>query len=291
MHDRWIRRGSVRINGFMGVEKRLVLLALSMVFWGSFILGGCSSTTPAPVYGWNWQGPAPDGFYRVRKGDSLSIVAQRLGIGARKLAKWNGLKSPYLIYADTLLRVAPPDAATHGRSATPGRIAKKAVMPTGKPDATPGSPRKSGANSVAAVARATRSEPPSRRPESTGIAWEWPLSGPLLQGFQASDRTRQGIRIGGRAGEQVRASADGWVVYSGGGLKGYGNLIIIKHNDRYLSAYGFNRSLFVKEGDPVTRGQAVAEVGQGAEGTHLLHFEVRRDGTAVDPIAYLPPRN
>ncbi len=132
---------------------------------------------------------------------------------------------------------------------------------------------------------------PGSRREPSGIAWEWPLNGQLLQRFKASDRTRQGIRIEGRAGEQVRASADGWVVYSGGGLKGYGNLIIIKHNEKYLSAYGFNRWLFVKEGDRVKRGQAVAEVGQGPEGTHLLHFEVRRNGTAVDPIAYLPPRN
>ncbi|MBK5964248.1 peptidase M23 [Thiocystis minor] len=269
----------------MGVEQRLVLLALSMAFWLPLILDGCSSTTPAPVYGWNWQGPAPDGFYRVRKGDSLSVVAQRLGIGTRKLVKWNGLKPPYLIYADTLLRVVPPNAASSRR------IAKKAVTPPRKPDVTPESRSKSSANAVAAIPKETREDAPRRRPETSGITWEWPLDGPLMQGFQASDRTRQGIRIGGRSGAQVRASADGWVVYSGGGLKGYGNLIIIKHNDRYLSAYGFNRSLFVKEGDRVTRGQAVAEVGQGAEGTHLLHFEVRLDGTAVDPIAYLPPRN
>ena len=129
------------------------------------------------------------------------------------------------------------------------------------------------------------------RRETSRINWEWPLNGALLQTFRATDRTRQGIRIGGRAGEPVRACADGIVVYSGGGLKGYGNLIIIKHTDQYLSAYGFNRSLLVKEGEHVTRGQTIAEVGQGPEGTHLLHFEVRRNGTAVDPLAYLPPRN
>ncbi len=97
--------------GEMGVEKRSMLLALSLAIWLPLILSGCGSTTPAPVYGWNWQGPAPQGFYLVRNGDSLSVVAQRLGISTRKLVRWNGLKPPYIIYADTLLRVAPPDGS------------------------------------------------------------------------------------------------------------------------------------------------------------------------------------
>jgi lipoprotein NlpD len=276
----------------MGVAKRLVFLALCLTVWLPSILGGCSSTTPAPVYGWNWQGPVPEGFYLVRNGDSLGLVAQRLGISARKLAKWNGLKSPYVIYAETLLRTAPPDPAS------PRRIAGTAAPPAKKPKTAVRSSRRQ-VQTPEVSASKTREKREKRKDDnkagsqrgSSDIAWAWPLNGPLIQGFRAGDRTRQGIRIGGRAGEAVRASAAGLVVYSGGGLKAYGNLIIIKHNDNYLSAYGFNRSLFVKEGDRVTGGQAVAEVGQGAEGTHLLHFEVRRHGTAVDPIAYLPPRN
>jgi lipoprotein NlpD len=117
------------------------------------------------------------------------------------------------------------------------------------------------------------------------------LPGPVVQTFDGGDRARQGIRIRGREGEPVLAAADGRVVYSGGGLTGYGNLIIIKHNDKYLSAYGFNRRLLVAEGDRVRRGQAVAEVGQAVGGRgYLLHFEIRRDGTAVDPVRYLPAR-
>jgi lipoprotein NlpD len=112
----------------------------------------------------------------------------------------------------------------------------------------------------------------------------------VLQGFRAGDRTRQGLRIGCRAGDAVRAAAAGHVVYSGSGLKGYGNLIILKHNKTYLSAYGFNRRLFVREGDSIKRGQAVAECGQGPQGAYLLHFEVRRDGASVNPILYLPSR-
>ena len=120
--------------------------------------------------------------------------------------------------------------------------------------------------------------------------WEWPLTGPLVQTYRESDRTRHAIRIGGRSGDQVKAVADGQVVYSGSGLKGYGNLIIIKHSEKYLSAYGFNRRLLVTEGERVNQGQVVAEVGQGADGAYLLHFEVRRHGQAVDPILYLPAR-
>jgi lipoprotein NlpD len=112
----------------------------------------------------------------------------------------------------------------------------------------------------------------------------------VLQGFRAGDRTRQGLRIGCRAGDAVRAAAAGHVVYSGSGLKGYGNLIILKHNKTYLSAYGFNRRLFVREGDSIKRGQTVAECGQGPQGAYLLHFEVRRDGASVNPILYLPSR-
>nr|WP_242467682.1 peptidoglycan DD-metalloendopeptidase family protein [Thiocapsa imhoffii] len=118
------------------------------------------------------------------------------------------------------------------------------------------------------------------------------MPGAVVQPFNASDRTRQGIRIRGRAGQTVTAVGDGQVVYSGGGLTGYGNLIIVKHNDQYLSVYGFNSRLLVAEGDQVKRGQAVAEVGQAVGGGgYLLHFEIRRDGTAVDPLRYLPSRS
>ena len=117
------------------------------------------------------------------------------------------------------------------------------------------------------------------------------MTGPLVQTFQEGDRTRQGLRIGARAGARVRAAAAGRVVYSGSGLKGYGNLIIIEHNHKYLSAYGFNRRRLVAHGDRVKRGQVIAEAGQGAKGVYLLHFEIRRDGKAVDPIRYLPARN
>ncbi|RKT45041.1 peptidoglycan DD-metalloendopeptidase family protein [Thiocapsa rosea] len=242
------------------------------------LLGGCASKAPAPVGGWDWVGPVPDGYYLIRRGDTLSEVATRHGVGLRTLAGWNGLESPYSIYAGRLLRVAPPDGSPAPQPSAPRRT--PAVV------AAPATPER------AAQATGTPKAPQAGPAAASGVSWAWPLQGSLAQRFSAGDRTRQGIRIRARAGTQVKAAADGQVVYSGSGLEGYGNLIIIKHNDKYLSAYGFNRRLLVAEGDRVTRGQAVAEVGQAVDGGgYLLHFEIRRDGTAVDPLLYLPPRS
>ncbi|MBK1718474.1 peptidoglycan DD-metalloendopeptidase family protein [Thiocystis violacea] len=266
----------------------LRLFALTMLM--ATLIGGCSTQPPAPVLGWSWSGPVPDGYYLVRGGDSLGQVAERLGIGLSQLAHWNRLKPPYRIYADTLLRIAPPDGSP------PVRTARRLTPPAALGD-KPRVARKPARQSPVATAtrkpgrRAAPVDGSGSRRGSSGLEWEWPLTGPLVRTFRDGDRTRQGLRIGARAGEHVRSSADGQVVYSGSGLKGYGNLIIVKHNDKYLSAYGFNRRLLVAEGERVKRGQVVAEVGQGADGAYLLHFEVRRDGLAVDPMLYLPKRN
>lgn len=220
--------------------------------------------------GWDWKGPVPRGYYLVRPGDTLSEIAEARRLNGSDLIRWNKLRPPYVIYAGKLLRVAPPDGAIASR----GRIAD-----------VPGS----GRGAAPSVAGAKTGAPGSRAAESR-LTWSWPLDGVVRQGFQAGDRSRQGLRIACRAGEQVGAAASGQVVYAGSGLKGYGNLIIVKHNEKYLSAYGFNRRLLVAEGDEVKRGQALAECGRGADGVHLLHFEIRQDGVAVDPVAYLPPR-
>lgn len=126
--------------------------------------------------------------------------------------------------------------------------------------------------------------------EVDGIRWTWPAEGPILQRFVPGDPLRQGIDIGGRAGDVVRAAADGVVVYSGAGLVGYGELVIIKHDDRYLSAYGHNRRRLVVEGERVRAGQPIAEMGRTGTDRDKLHFEIRRDGKPVDPLRYLAPR-
>ncbi len=241
----------------------------------TLVLAGCGSTGPAPVGGWSGKGPVPKGYYLVRKGDSLSEIAAKRHVSTKNLIRWNALKPPYTVFAGKLLRVAPS-----GRSSGRARVgAARAVSKVAQP--------KSRTASGAAAAAAPT---PGSRTKDSGVAWAWPLSGAIVQGFRAGDPARQGLRISCRSGEEVRAAASGQVVYSGSGLKGYGNLIIVKHNKNYLSAYGFNRRLFVKEGDSVKRGQAVSECGEGPEGAYLLHFEVRRNGASVNPILYLPPR-
>ena len=250
-------------------------VALLCVLLLALALAGCSSTGPAPVDGWGWKGPVPKGYYLVRKGDTLGGIAAKRRISTRNLIRWNGLKSPYKIYAGRLLRVTSPGGRT------------VAVAPARPPGAAQTGPSVKRARPVSAPAAPAV---PGSRAAVSRVAWLWPLDGPVLQGFRAGDRTRQGIRIGCRAGDAVRTAGAGQVVYSGSGLKGYGNLIIVKHNKSYLSAYGFNRRLLVKEGDKVERGQVVAECGQGPEGAYLLHFEVRREGASVNPILYLPPR-
>jgi lipoprotein NlpD len=156
---------------------------------------------------------------------------------------------------------------------------------TARSTTRPGSTSKSAVKMSVGASKRSRS---SSAKVASGLSWKWPLEGKVVQRFRGGDRTRQGIRIAGRAGQQVRAAESGTVVYSGSGLKGYGNLIILKHNNSYLSAYGFNSRLLVNEGARVKRGQGVAEVGQASGGGYRLHFEIRRNGTAVDPLKYLP---
>ena len=257
-------------------SRRLLGFILGLM---TLVLAGCGSTGPAPVGGWSGKGPVPKGYYLVRKGDSLSEIAAKRHVSMKNLIRWNALKPPYTVFTGKLLRVAAPGRSP-GRS--PGRARVGRVREVSK--VTQQEPQTSSAKTVAAAPT------PGSRTKDSGVAWAWPLSGAIVQGFRAGDPARQGLRISCRSGEEVRAAASGQVVYSGSGLKGYGNLIIVKHNKNYLSAYGFNRRLFVKEGGSVKRGQAVSECGEGPDGAYLLHFEVRRHGASVNPILYLPPR-
>jgi lipoprotein NlpD len=245
------------------------------------VLSGCGSTGPAPVY--EGYGLAPAGYYRVRRGDTLHKIAGRHKIGYETLARWNNLGPPYRIYAGSLLRVEPPE----GKGGAKNQDALRTVTATKKTKRK----KQAGAARTASVGTADNASKSSSRGSgrvAQGLHWRWPLEGKVVRRFRSGDRTRRGIRVAGHRGEKVRAAEAGTVVYSGSGLKGYGNLIIVKHNDGYLSAYGFNRRLLVREGTAVKRGQSVAEVGQASDGEYLLHFEIRRNGTAVDPLKYLP---
>jgi lipoprotein NlpD len=232
------------------------------------LLAGCGARGLAPVDD-RVYGPAPPGFYRVRSGDTLSEIAERKRIKMRELAAWNDLSPPYPLYAGGLLRIKPPKGGAKAR-----KVATRSPTERSKP-----------AKSASAATGAR----PGSAARGSGVAWAWPIRGPVVQSYRAKDRTRQGVRIAAPEGSPVAAAADGTVVYSGSsGLAGYGNLIIVKHNPRYLSAYGFNRRVTAREGTKVKRGQQLAEVGRSADGQPMLHFEIRRDGATVDPLLFLP---
>jgi len=249
------------------VSRRALAILVALLF--VLVLSGCGSLESAPP-----------GYYRIRSGDTLSEIARRYKVSYKTLARWNKLGPPYRIYASSLLRVKPP----RGKSSSTNRGARRTVKATKKAKRSRGK-KKAAAKTLTKAAR--RASGKSARAAS-GLRWRWPLGGKVVQRFQSGDRTRQGIRIAGRPGQKVVATESGTVVYSNSGLKGYGNLIIIKHANGYLSAYGFNHRLLVKEGARVKRGQDIAKVGQASDGTYRLHFEVRRNGTPVNPLNYLP---
>jgi lipoprotein NlpD len=234
----------------------------------ALLLAGCGARGLAPVDDRAY-GPTPAGFYRVRSGDTLSEIAERKRIKMRQLAAWNELAPPYPLYAGQLLRIKPPKGGSK-----PSKVVASS---------------KTGASKTSKPASRTSGTKPGSAARASGVAWAWPVNGPIVQSYRANDRTRQGVRIAAPEGSAVAAAADGTVVYSGSsGLAGYGNLIIVKHSPRYLSAYGFNRSVSAREGAKVKRGQQLAEVGRSADGQPMLHFEIRRDGATVDPLLFLP---
>jgi lipoprotein NlpD len=252
-------------------------------------------------------GPPPPGYYRVKPGDTLYRIALENGQNYRDIASWNNMTNPNQIEVDQLLRVAPPGAnlaaATPGVSTAPivgGGVQAQPLSNTyGANGGTPPPPNY-GSSSGMGPSSATAPGLAMNQPPATGIdngeavapagqpAFIWPARGPILGTFD--EAKNKGVNIGGAAGDSVNASADGRVVYSGNGLRGYGNLIIIKHDATFLTAYAHNRSLMVKEGDAVTKGQKIAEMGNSDSDRVMLHFEVRRQGKPVDPLKYLPPQ-
>jgi len=244
-------------------------------------------------------GAPASGSYRVVRGDTLYSIAFRHGVDFRNLAAWNHIAAPYTIWPGQLLRLVPsrggvasaraPAAGTRPASPPPSAPVFKPVPP-----ATASSNTRAAATVAPAAAVVT---PPAAVTAPVrgatrgvgGVFWRWPADGPLIKRFKAGDAI-PGIELAGKAGDPVRAAADGVVVYSGNGLVGYGELIIIKHNDSFLSAYGHNRKRLVKEGQRVSAGQLVAEMGATGASRDELQFQIRRDGNPVDPLDYLPAR-
>jgi lipoprotein NlpD len=238
-----------------------------------------------------------DGHYRVRRGDSLYTIAFRLGLDWRDLAKWNGIGVPYTIYPDQELRLSPPparaDSAVVIRPARSPAATISTEQGASAPKEQPGTLPAAAGNATAAPSRPPPSTPapsPVTTPSTDPGAWLWPAEGRLLSTFKSNDPSRNGIEIGGKEGQAIIAAAAGEVVYSGSGLIGYGELIIIKHSDRMLSAYAHNRKRLVTEGQRVAAGERLAEMGRDDRNQPMLHFEIRVNGTPQDPLKFLPRR-
>jgi lipoprotein NlpD len=189
-------------------------------------------------------------YHTVRSGETLYSIAHSYNLDHRQLAQWNYLGNGSVIRVGQRLRLKPPSGSSSKNTA-----AKSPSQPT--------------------------------VPAPT---WRWPTSGKVYLRYGASQKTESGIRITGSKGQVITATAAGEVVYAGSGLASYGNLLIIKHNETWLSAYGFNAVLLVREGQKVISGQSIARMGQDTAGRPVLHFEIRRDGQPVDPERYLPAR-
>ncbi|MFN9196250.1 MAG: peptidoglycan DD-metalloendopeptidase family protein [Pseudomonadota bacterium] len=266
------------------------------------------------------------GYYTVRPGDTLIRIGLESGQNWRDIARWNGIDNPNLIEVGQVLRVVAPPAVAVAQPVAPAGRAEPRPLdarpgpaaaggPTAVAGAAPGGPGALGAPSApgaagapapgaagavvappaglpaaASPAGSAASAIPAAGPRETDdeVAWAWPAGGTVLAGFD--EARNKGIAIGGRAGDPVLAAADGRVVYAGSGLRGYGNLVIVKHNSTYLTAYAHNQALLVKEDQVVRRGQKIAEMGSSDAERVQLHFEIRRLGKPVEPVRLLPTR-
>jgi lipoprotein NlpD len=228
---------------------------------------------------------------QVQRGDTLYGIAFRNGIDVRDLAEWNSLSAPYTIYPGQRLRLYPRDGAS-GTATRPVTTETRPTSPS--TTAAPGTTATKPATAPAATTPTTTPSAPKPAPVASApasdIRWRWPADGALLSRFVGGEPTKQGIDIAGASGASVKAAADGVVVYSGAGLVGYGELVIIKHNDAWLSAYGHNRARLVNEGAIVKAGQQIAVMGRTGAPRDMLHFEIRHNGKPVDPLLYLPKR-
>ena len=222
------------------------------------------------------------GYYTVRPGDTLMRIGLETGQSWKDIQTWNGIVNPNLIEVGQVLRVVPPQASTVAAApaATTGTTANAVSS-----SAVQGQPL-GAAGSGATVAPAPT--PGGQVAAAEEVAFMWPASGPVIDVFDES--RNKGVGIGGKAGDAVLAAADGRVVYAGAGLRGYGNLVILKHNNTYLTAYAHNQALLVREDQNVRKGQKIAEMGSSDADRVKLHFEVRRQGKPVDPLKHLPAR-
>lgn len=279
------------------------------------LLAGCATTA------FNSQ------TYTVKSGDTLYFIAWKYKLDYKELAAWNQLSPPYELFPGDRILIHPVGAGAHRGAVAGDKVPQQYKVQRG--DTVYGIGRKfnlqveqiiaanklrspytlypgqmlqldSGHSQVSTPVRAQTSPPsrqttvssaPPRVQQAAPAKWLWPVSGPIVKTFKGRKTTQQGIDIAGQEGQYVKATAGGEVVYSGNGLINYGQLIIVKHNDVYLSAYAYNKELLVKEGDRVKAGQPIAKIGQLGQSKPQLHFEIRKYGKPVNPLGYLQKRS
>jgi lipoprotein NlpD len=230
------------------------------------------------------------GYYTVKPGDTLIRIGLENGQNWKDLVKWNALDNPNIIEVGQVLRVLAPGVDPNAASSKPVTTAKVETKPL---DAKPAASAASGSPPIAVASAPAptpiaAAAPPAARDADDDVNWAWPAAGSVIAPFD--EGKVKGLVIGGKAGDPVLAAADGRVVYAGSGLRGYGNLIILKHNNTYLTAYAHNQTLLVKEDQTVRRGQKIAEMGSTDADGVKLHFEIRKQGKPIDPARLLPPR-
>jgi len=281
-------------------------LHIGILLYICVLIGGCAGrSAPAPVVLLNSQ--VSDGSeeytkktYKVQRGDTLYAVAWYTGNDYRDLAKYNQLSAPYTIFPGQVLKVTPPSnvavapaipKSKTNQSTTPTTSnVDKSLVDRPKPQAYRKSEKVVKPQNVTTVKKPSQSvkkQTPTSFPDKVQ-EWVWPAEGKVVGTFSKSESGNKGIDIAGAKGSKVVAAADGKVVYSGSALRGYGNLVIIKHTDTFLSAYAYNDTILVKEREWVSAGQQIATMGDSGTNSVKLHFEVRYRGKSLDPMKYLP---
>ena len=292
----------------MNSYTRVILVAVLAA-----VLHACaSSTAKAPIDSRNNQkqgssktysgsqktAPAPGGsdYHVVQAGDTLYSIAWRYGLSYRDLASINGIRSPYTIYKGQRLHVKPGSQQQAAKTVALQQPAAVKAAPVAAPAATapvskPAPPKTASPAATTTTQKAATAAAPAptgKKAPSYDGKWVWPTRGRVLTPFQPSGTGKRGIDIGGHEDQPVKAAANGKVVYAGSGLVGYGRLIIVKHSENLLSAYGHNSKLLVAEGEYVSAGQMIAKMGSSGTSRNELYFEIRKDGKPVDPLKYLP---
>lgn len=281
---------------------RLVFLVLTLG-----VLTGCTTAprSPAPVSERTSSASSPavpkkadeKGSYTVKRGDTLYRIALDFGQSYGDLVTWNNLANPNDIKVGQVLRVSPTDSGARAGSAQTGAVTTTVsgveTRPLSSPVAMAGTNKTGPNGEKRPYSEANASDAQKTDAAVTGsgdeesVSWMWPAEGRVISGF---DDNKKGIDIAGKSGQPVLAAGAGKVMYAGSGIRGYGNLVIVKHTNTLLSAYAHNKSIAVKEGQTVTRGQKIAEMGDSDTDSVKLHFEIRQQGKPVDPSKFLPSR-